>query len=60
MTLVLDILKSNISTPEAIYEILLITQGDEQVLLKHLKAITSIMNKGIKELEKVESDKDVG
>lgn len=41
----------NIKSSNEIYEI---NSGNTKLLLKHLKAITNIMNKAIKELEKEE------
>lgn len=41
----------NIESANEIYEI---NSGNTKLLLKHLKAITNIMNKAIKELEKEE------
>lgn len=41
----------NIKSANEIYEI---NSGNTKLLLKHLKAITNIMNKAIKELEKEE------
>ena len=50
---VCSILNTN-PTTDAIVDILNISRGDNQLLLEHLKAITSIMNKAIKELESKE------
>ncbi len=41
----------NIKSANEIYEI---NSGNTELLLKHLKAITNIMNKAIKELERKE------
>lgn len=46
-----SILNAN-PTADGIVDIFEISQGDTKLLLKHLKAITSIMNKAIKELER--------
>lgn len=43
-------------TINGIAEILEIKRGNKELLLEHLKAITNIMNKAIKELEKVDSN----
>ena len=51
---VCSILNAN-PTAEGMADIFEISQGDTKLLLKHLKAITSIMNKAINELE----DKEV-
>lgn len=45
-----DILKNN-PTPEGISALYEIQSGNKIYLLKHLKAITNIMNRAIKELE---------
>ena len=50
---VCSILSAN-PTAEGIADIYEISQGDAELLLKHLKAITNIMNKAIKELEREE------
>lgn len=50
---VFSILNAN-STANGIADIFEINQGDTELLLKHLKAITNIMNKAIKELEREE------
>lgn len=50
---VFSILNAN-PTADGIADIFEINQGDIELLLKHLKAITNIMNKAIKELEKKE------
>lgn len=50
---VFNILNAN-PTANGIADIFEINQGDTELLLKHLKAITSIMNKAIKELERKE------
>lgn len=50
---VFSILNAN-PTTDGIADIFEINQGDTKLLLKHLKAITSIMNKAIKELERKE------
>lgn len=47
---VFSILNAN-PTTNGIADIYEISQGDTELLLKHLKAITNIMNKAIKELE---------
>jgi len=47
---VCSILNANLTT-DAIVEIIEINRGDNQLLLEHLKAITSIMNNAINELE---------
>ena len=39
-------------TPEAFYDIFTITHGDNELLLEYLKAVVSIMNNAIDELEK--------
>ena len=39
-------------TADGISDIYEISQGDTELLLEHLKAITNIMNKAIKELER--------
>ena len=44
-------------TADGIADIYEISQGDTELLLKHLKAITNIMNKAIKELERKEVSK---
>ena len=48
---VFSILNAN-PTVDGIADIYEINQGDNELLLKHLKAITNIMNKAIKELER--------
>ena len=48
---VFSILNAN-PTADGIADIYEISQGDTELLLEHLKAITNIMNKGIKELER--------
>ena len=50
---VFSILSAN-STADGIADIYEISYGDTELLLKHLKAITNIMNKAIKELERKE------
>lgn len=47
-----DILK-NSSTPtrKSLFDLYEIQSGNKKLLLKHLKAITNIMNRAIKELE---------
>ena len=50
---VFNILNDN-PTADGIADIYEINQGDTELLLKHLKAITNIMNKAIKELERKE------
>lgn len=50
---VFSILNAN-PTADGITDIFEINQGDTELLLKHLKAITNIMNKAIKELEREE------
>ena len=50
---VCSILSAN-PTADGIADIFEINHGDTELLLKHLKAITNIMNKAIKELEKEE------
>ena len=50
---VFSILNAN-PTVDGISDIYEINQGDTELLLKHLKAITNIMNKAIKELERKE------
>ena len=50
---VFNILNAN-PTADGIGDIFEINHGDTELLLKHLKAITNIMNKAIKELEKEE------
>ena len=50
---VFNILNAN-PTSDGIVDIFEISQGDTKLLLKHLKAITNIMNKAIKELERKE------
>ena len=47
---VFNILNAN-PTANGIADIFEINHGDTELLLKHLKAITNIMNKAIKELE---------
>ena len=47
---VFSILNAN-PTVDGIADIYEINQGDTELLLKHLKAITNIMNKAIKEIE---------
>lgn len=44
------------ATIESMKDILAINSGDEKILLVHLKAIVSIMNKAIKELESGDSN----
>ena len=53
---VCSILNAN-QTSYGIADIYEISQGDTELLLKHLKAITNIMNKAIKELERKEVSK---
>ena len=50
---VFSILNAN-PTADGIFDIYEINQGNTELLLKHLKAITNIMNKAIKELERKE------
>ena len=50
---VFNILNAN-PTANGIADIFEINHGDTELLLKHLKAITNIMNKAIKELERKE------
>ena len=50
---VFSILNAN-PTVDGIADIYEINQGDTELLLRHLKAITNIMNKAIKELERKE------
>ena len=50
---VCSILNAN-PTANGIADIFEISQGDTELLLKHLKTITNIMNKAIKELERKE------
>ena len=50
---VFSILNAN-PTADGIADIFEINRGDTELLLKHLKAITNIMNKAIKELERKE------
>ena len=50
---VIIILNQNMNIKSA-NEICEINSGNTELLLKHLKAITNIMNKAIKELEKEE------
>lgn len=50
---VCSILNAN-PTADGIADIYEISHGDTELLLKHLKAITNIMNKAIKELERKE------
>ena len=50
---VCSILSTN-PTTDGIADIFEINHGDTELLLKHLKAITNIMNKAIKELEREE------
>ena len=50
---VFSILNAN-PTSDGIADIFEINRGDTELLLKHLKAITSIMDKAIKELEREE------
>ena len=50
---VFSILNAN-PTANGIADIFEINLGDTELLLKHLKAITNIMNKAIKELEREE------
>ena len=50
---VFSILNAN-PTSDGMADIYEISQGDNELLLKHLKAITNIMNKAIKELERKE------
>ena len=50
---VFNILNAN-QTSYGIADIFEINHGDTELLLKHLKAITNIMNKAIKELEREE------
>lgn len=50
---VIVILNQNINI-ESVNELYEINHGNTKLLLKHLKAITSIMNKAIKELEREE------
>ena len=50
---VFSILNAN-PTANGIADIFEINHGDTELLLKHLKAITNIMNKAIKELERKE------
>ena len=50
---VFNILNAN-PTADGIADIYEINQGDTELLLRHLKAITNIMNKAIKELERKE------
>lgn len=50
---VYSILNAN-PTADGIADIYEISQGDTELLLKHLTAITNIMNKAIKELERKE------
>ena len=38
-------------TAEGLYELYLINKGDKETLLEHLKAISSIVNEAIKQLE---------
>ena len=38
-------------TAEGIYELYLINSGDTETLLEHLKAVSSIVNEAIKQLE---------
>ena len=53
---VIAILNQNINI-ESINELYEINSGNTKLLLKHLKAITNIMNKAIKELERKEVSK---
>ena len=53
---VFNILNAN-PTANGIADIFEINHGDTELLLKHLKAITNIMNKAIKELERKEVSK---
>lgn len=53
---VIAILNQNINI-ESANELYEIHNGNNKVLLKHLKAITSIMNKAINELESIEVSK---
>ena len=53
---VIAILNQNINI-ESANEIYEINSGNTELLLKHLKAITNIMNKAIKELEREEVSK---
>ena len=53
---VIAILNQNINI-ESINELYEINSGNTELLLKHLKAITNIMNKAIKELERKEVSK---
>ena len=50
---VFNILNAN-PTADGIADIYEISQGDTELLLEHLKAITSIMNNAINELESKE------
>lgn len=50
---VFSILNANL-TADGIADIFEINHGDTELLLKHLKAINSIINKAIKELEREE------
>ena len=50
---VIAILNQNINI-ESVNELYEINHGNTKLLLKHLKAITSIMNQAIKELESKE------
>lgn len=53
---VIAILNQNINI-ESINELYEINSGNTKLLLKHLKAITNIVNKAIKELERKEVSK---
>ena len=53
---VIAILNQNINI-ESVNELYEINSGNTKLLLKHLKAITNIMNKAIKELERKEVSK---
>lgn len=47
-----DILKnSSTTTREGLFDLYEIQNGNKELLLKHLKVITNIMNRAIKELE---------
>ncbi len=47
-------------TPSGLSDLYAIYNGDNKILLEHLKAITNIMNKAIKvlESEKIKNEKD--
>lgn len=59
ISLIIKILQNNDNpTREAIYELLEIQNGNKDVLIGHIEAIKSIMNKALEELQGSDSNEN--